>query len=343
MRLLCYLLLFVSSASGLELPVAKPSQGTVHRWVSLPSTLAPWQRATLYAKVTGYIKAIAVDKGDVVKAGQVLAELEVPELEAELAMHQAELAALKPAFEFAQQEYERLLKAQKSSPALVLPQMLEKAKSEMDKAKAAFDVVDAGSKQAMVMVGYAKIVAPFDGVITARQVDPGALVNAGKEEVLELMDAATIRLQIPVTEMETPWVTVGKMVKAQIDAVGAKPMEATISRRAFALDPMTRTMLAEADLKNAELKLHPGMYAMAKIAVEKHENVMLIPVEGLAMEKTSAFVFTLLDGKAKKNAVVLGFNDGVNAEIVSGLDASAEVLLAGKVMLVADQPVTKKP
>jgi multidrug efflux pump subunit AcrA (membrane-fusion protein) len=132
-------------------------------------------------------------------------------------------------------------------------------------------------------------------------------------------------------------------VKAQIDAIGAAPMEGSISRVAFALDPTTRTMLAEADLKNADLKLHPGMYAMTKIAVEKHENVMLIPLDGLVMEKTNAFVFTLVDGKAKKNAVVIGFNDGAQVEIVSGLDRNATVLLPGKITLLPEQAVTAKP
>ena len=89
------LLLFClcSSAFALELPTTKPTTGTIHRWVSLPSTLAPWQQATLYAKVTGYIAKISVDKGDTVKAGQVLATLEVPELEADIAKAKAEVKA----------------------------------------------------------------------------------------------------------------------------------------------------------------------------------------------------------------------------------------------------------
>jgi membrane fusion protein (multidrug efflux system) len=343
MRHLLFLGLLVSSAQALELPATKPTAGTIHRWVALPSTLAPWQQAMLYAKVTGYIKKIAVDKGDAVKAGQVLAEIEVPELEAELAKHEAESSALKPALEFATQEYDRLVKAQKSSPDLILPQMLEKAKSELDKAKAAFDVVDANAKQARVMLGYAKITAPFDGLITARFVDTGALVNASSSKIVEVVDASTIRLQIPVTEMETSLVQVGKPVKAAIDAAGPAPVEATISRIAYALDPATRTMLAEADLKNPELRLRPGMYAMAKIAVEKHDNAMLLPVTSLVMEKTAAFVFKHVDGKAAKTAITTGFNDGANVEVLTGLDKDATVLLPDKVMLTDKQDVTIKP
>lgn len=342
MRFLLFLLLLTPVANALELPTAKPTTGAIHRWVALPSTLAPWQQATLYAKVTGYIKKISIDKGDAVKAGQVIAEIEVPELEAEMVKFEAESAALKPAFEFAQQEYDRLVKAQKSSPDLVLPQMLEKAKAELDKAKASFDVVDANAKRARVMIGYAKITAPFDGIITARNVDAGALVNAGTSKVVDLVDASTIRLQIPVTELETSLVQVGKPVKATIDAVGAAPIEASVSRISYALDPATRTMLAEADLKNADLKLRPGMYAMAKMGVEKHDNAMLIPVTALAMEKTNAFVFKPTDGKAMKTAITIGFNDGANVEVLSGLDKESAVFLPDKVTLTDKQAVTVK-
>lgn len=343
MKRFLLVLALAASASAIELPATSPKSGLIHRWVSLPATLAPWQQAVLYAKVTGYVKKINVDKGDTVKTGQVLAEIEAPELEADLLKTDAESVALKPALEFARQEYDRLIKAQKSSPDLILPQQLEKARAELDKAKAAFDVVDANSKRARVMIGYTKVVAPFDGIITARHVDVGALVNAGTSKVVEVVDASTIRLQIQVTEMESFLVTAGKPVKAAIDAVGSALAEAAITRTAYALDPATRTMMAEADLKNADLKLHPGMYAMAKIAVEKHENAMLIPVTGLVMEKTSAFVFRHVDGKAVKTPVTTGFNDGVNVEVLTGLEKDSTILLPDKVALTPDQPVTIKP
>jgi len=143
--------------------------------------------------------------------------------------------------------------------------------------------------------------------------------------------------------METALVQGGKPVKAAIDATGPAPVEATISRIAYALDPATRTMLAEADLKNPELKLRPGMYAMAKIAVEKHENALLIPVTGLVMEKTAAFVFKHVEGKAIKTPITIGFNDGTNVEVLTGIDKDATVLLPDKVALVDKQPVTIKP
>ena len=326
MRLLT-LLLFTSLASALELPTAKPSTGTIHRWVSLPATLAPWQQAVLHAKVTGYVAKLTVDKGDAVKAGQVLATLEVPELQADIAKAEAEVKA-------AQIEVKRLHEARAKSPDLVLPQAV-------DDAEAKLAIAQAGLERSQTLIQFATIKAPFDGIITARFADPGSLATANTTKLLEVTDLSTLRLQIPVTELETGLVTVGKPVKAQIDATGATPIEASISRISYALDPATRTMLAEADLKNTELKLRPGMYAMTKIAVEKHDNATLIPVAALVMEKTNAFVFKHSDGKALKTAVKLGFNDGTNVEVPE-LKPEDVLLVPGTVTLTDKQPVTAK-
>ena len=326
MRLLIFLLLTTLS-SALDLPAAKPTTGTIHRWVALPATLAPFQQAVLYAKVTGYIATISVDKGDAVKAGQVIAKLEVPELQADLAKSKAEVAA-------ADLEAKRMHQARAKSPDIVLPQSVEDAEAKLAIAKAGMDRIT-------TMLAFAEIKSPFDGIITARHVDVGALVNAHTSKVVEIVDANTLRLQIPVTEMETALVAVGKPVKAQIDASGPAPVESSISRIAYALDPATRTMLAEADIKNADLKLRPGMYAMAKIAVEKHDQTTLIPVAGLVMEKTNAFVFKHVDGKAVKTAVKPGFNDGTNVEIPD-LKADDVILLPGPTLLTDKQPVTVK-
>ncbi len=325
MRPILLFLLLSSLASALELPATKPSTGLIHRWVTLPATLAPWQQAVLYAKVTGYIATITVDKGDAVKAGQILATLEVPELRADLAKNKAEVAA-------ADIDVKRLHQARAKSPDLVLPQAVDDAEAKLAIAKATLE-------RTRTLLAFAQIKAPFDGIITLRSVDLGALVNASTSQVFQIVDASTLRLQIPVTEMESALVQVGKPVKATIDAIGTTPVAATISRIAYALDPATRTMLAEADLKNADLKLRPGMYASSKIAVEKHEAATLIPVAGLVMEKANAFVFKHVDGKAIKTAVKIGFNDGAHVEIPE-LKPADVILLPGATLLTDQQVVT---
>jgi len=322
-----FLFFLASSAFALELPVTKPTTGTIHRWVSLPASLTPWQQATLHAKVTGYIATLTVDKGDAVKAGQVLATLEVPELQSDIAKSKAEVTA-------AQIEVKRLHEARAKSPDLILPQAVDDAEAKLAIAKA-------GLERSETQIQFATLKAPFDGIITARHADPGSLATANTTKLIEVTDLSTVRLQIPVTELETGLVSVGKPVKAHIDAVGTAPIEASISRIAYALDPATRTMLAEADLKNPELKLRPGMYAMTKIAVEKHEGATLIPVAALVMEKTNAFVFKHVDGKAMKTAVKIGFNDGTNVEVPE-LKAEDLLLVPGTTALTDKQAVTVK-
>jgi membrane fusion protein, multidrug efflux system len=356
-RLVLYfgLLLPSGAFAQLELAVAEPKRGSVVRYVTLPGSLVPLQQATLHAKTTGFLKSISCDKGDAVKAGALLAELECPELEADLVRSEAESAVLKPALEFAQQEYDRLEKARKSSPDLILPQMLEKAKAELDRAKAAFDVVAANAKKAGALLAYTKVVAPFSGVVTQRFVDAGALVpagtstGAGGSAVVTVMDFSTLRAQVAVPEVDAAFVTVGQPLLVSVEGLPGKSFASTVKRMSYALDPSMRTMLVEAELPNAELTLRPGMYATIKVGVQRHDNALLIPVEGLVMEKAAAFVFLHKEGKAVKTAITLGFNDGVVVEVAAGpdgklaLDEGAQVLLVGKATLAPDQAVKIKP
>ncbi len=340
---------WLPAADPIELPATKPHRGTVTRYVSLPGAIKPLQQATLYAKTPGYVKKIAFDKGDAVKAGDLIAELEAPELEADLGKTEAELASKKPRFDFAQQEYDRLTKARKASPDLILPQMLEKAKAELDMAKAEFAVVETADKRTRALFGFTKITAPFAGIITERRVDLGAFVPsatsgtaASNAAVVTLMDFKTVRAQVAVPEVDALFVAKGQPVMVSAEGLPGKVIKGSVTRFAYALDMATRTMLVESELPNESLELRPGMYVTMKVGVQTHDNAVLIPVEGLVMEKANAFVFTNAAGKAKKNAVVLGFNDGVNVEIASGLEETAEVLIPGKATLVPDQLIKVK-
>lgn len=348
-RILLALLIPVLSSAQTELAVVKPSRGSVVRYVTLPGTLAPLQQATLHAKTTGFLQRIHCDLGDKVAFGALLAELQSPELEADLIKFEAESATLKPAYVFAQQEYERMEKARKSSPDLILPQMLEKAKAELERAKAAFNVVDASAQRARALLAYTKVTAPFSGIITQRFVDAGALVPAGSttaaggSALLGLMDFSTVRVQVAVPEVDASFVALGQPVVLAVEGLAGKSFTSTVKRFSYALDAMTHTMRVEAELANADLALRPGMYATVKVGVQRHDNALLIPVDGLVMEKANAFVFLHLEGKAKKTPVTLGFNDGVMVEIASGLEEAASVLLVGKMTLAPDQAVKVKP
>jgi len=338
MRLLPLLLALTATASLLaaaaptEVKVTRPTRGDINRFVTLPGTLRANQQVTLYAKVGGYLSKISVDKGDTVTAGQLLAELEVPELLADLARSRAEANV-------ATTELSRLEAAAAKSPDLITPLALDATRGRVEIARA-------NHARAETLLSFAKVTAPFAGIVTARFADVGAFIPAATASstpasaaLVTIADFQTIRATVAVTELEAGKVKVGQPVRVSVEGVTGNAFEAKVSRLAYALDEATKTMLVEADLPNPGLAFRPGMYATIKVGVEKHTDVLLIPVEALVMEKANAFVFLVVDGKAKKTAIKLGFNDGARVEVASGLEPTAAVILVGKLALTDAQPV----
>ncbi len=321
-----------SSPPPLEVKVARPARGEIVRFITLPGTLRANQQATLYAKVPGYLKSISVDKGDAVKAGQAIAEIEVPELLADRAKYQAEMKV-------AEIGYERASAAQKKAPDLVMPQ-------SVDDARGKFEIAKANLERTETLLAYSKLTAPFAGVVTMRYLDPGAFVPAATSgsaapiaALVTLMDFDTVRAQVAVPEAEASLVRAGQPVRVSVEGLPGRSFAGTVSRFSYALDEATRTMLVEVDLPNPQHELRPGMYATVKLGVEKHTDALLVPVEALVMEKATASLFVAEGGKARKTAVKIGFNDGVKVEVLSGLGGSEAVILAGKLLLADGQAV----
>lgn len=326
------LTLAAPSLKAADFKATRPQRGEIIRYVTLPGSIKANQQATLYAKIAGYLKSLGVDKGDAVKAGQAIAEIEVPELLADIAKAKAEV-------EVAEVEYKRVSEAQKKAPDLVMPQTVDDALGKLKVAKASLE-------HDQTLLGFSKITAPFDGIVTARYVDPGAFIPAATggsaaqtAAVVTVMDFNTVRVQVAVPELEASLVRARQPVKLTVEGLPGKTFEGTVSRLAYALDDATKTMLVEADLPNPIRELRPGMYAMVKLGVEKHTDALLIPVEALVMEKINAFAFIAADGKAKKAPIKIGFNDGAKVEVLDGLAADAAVILVGKTTLTDGQAV----
>src|SRR5687767_12154491 len=191
-----------AAPAAVEVAVTTPKRGDIHRYVTLPGTLRANQQVTLHAKVAGYLKSIAVDVGDTVKAGQSLAELELPELVAERASHDAELRIAKA-------EADRVKAARAKAPDLITPQAADTAEARLALAQAAI-----GENEALLR--FSKITAPFNGVVTRRYVDPGAFVpaatggsNPAAAAIVTIMDYSTIRAHVAVPEIEAARVKVG--------------------------------------------------------------------------------------------------------------------------------------
>jgi len=322
-----------AATAPVEVPATSPRWGGIHRFVTLPATLRANQQVTLHSKVAGYLQSITVDRGDRVSAGQVLAEIEMPEVAAERAQHEAEL-------KIARLELERIRGAREKAPDLITPQATDTAEARLAKAEAAL-------AHHATLLQYAKIRAPFAGVITMRHVDPGAFVPAATAgagpaaaAIVTLMDFSTIRVHVAVPEIEAARVQVGQPVVVTTDAVPGRVFQGRVSRHSGALDETTRSLLVEADLPNADGVLRPGMYVSAKVGVEHHARALLVPAAALVREKAAGFVFILVDGKASRVPVKYGFNDGTSVEILEGLAENARVLVPSGRPLVAGQSVT---
>ena len=318
--------------AAIAVKTVRPMHGEIHRFVTLPGDIKPNQQATLYAKVPGYLKSLNVDKGDRVSVGQALGEIEVPELLADRTRYQAEVRV-------AEADFKRVSAAQTKAPDLVTPQSVDEARGRLEMARANLERTE-------TLLGYSRLTAPFAGVVTARFVDPGAFIPsatsgsaADNAAVVTLMDSSTVRAQVSVPEIEAARVRVGQPVKVTLDSLGGKTFAGNVSRMALALDNATKSMLVEADLPNSHGEMLPGMYATVRVGVEKHENALLVPVAALVMEKGNAFVFVADGGKARRTAVKIGFNDGVNVEISSGLNSSEPVILVGKLTLADGQAI----
>jgi membrane fusion protein (multidrug efflux system) len=305
-------------------------KGEATRSITLPANIEPYQQATLFAKVTGYLKSVNVDKGDTIKEGAVLAEIEVPELLADRARHQAEA-------EIATLDYRRASEAQKKAPDLVVAQSVDEAKSKADIAKANLERTE-------TLLGFTKIVAPFSGMVTRRNVDPGAFVAAATSTssapMFTVMDFSKVRVQAPIPEIEVPNIKTGLTAKVAVDELKESPFAGTVTRFSHALDEATKTMLAEIELPNPKGDLRPGMYASVRIIVERKPDCLIIPVEALLVEKARSSVFTIADSKAKRVTVKTGFNDGGWVEIQDGVKLDDRIVLLGKQPLVDGQAVT---
>ncbi|HVM46867.1 MAG TPA: efflux RND transporter periplasmic adaptor subunit [Candidatus Acidoferrum sp.] len=310
-----------------------PQRGEITRSITLPTfRILALQEATLYAKVTGYLRTLTVDKGDTVKEGQLLGEIEVPELLADERQFVADT-------EVARTNYERMAQARQKSPDLVVPQTVEDLRGK-------WLVAQAQLQRARDLLQYARLTAPFSGIVTARFVDPGAFIaaaNAGSTPqsaaVITMMDYSRVRVQVFVPEPEVPFITNGVPAKVTVEELPGKVFSGSVTRFAHALDPATKTMLTEIEMPNPDGELRPGAYASVQLQVERKENALLVPVQAVLTEKAGTSVFTVVDGKAKKVPVKLGFNDGTHAEIAGGIHDDEAVILLGKQTLNDGQPV----
>jgi RND family efflux transporter MFP subunit len=326
----------------LEVKAVQPHRGEVYRFINLPGEVRPLYEVTLFAKVNGYLDKLTVDKGDSVKAGDLIADIDVPELRANLVKYKAEL-------ELAQAEFKEASETAPSNAAYVPAADTDAAKTRQAIASGRLAVAKSNLQYTETMLKYTRVTAPFDGVITHRYVDPGAYIplpdatsTPETAAIVNITDFKTLRLQVAVPETEATHIKIGEPIRWTADDYPGEHFDGKVTRAYWALDKATKTMLTETQMANPGMKLQPGMLVNARIAIQKKEDALLLPVEALVKEKANSFVFIFNDGKIKKTPVEVGFNDGTNVEIVAGVKPADLAVVPGQQLLRDGQLVKVK-
>jgi membrane fusion protein (multidrug efflux system) len=308
-------------------------RGEVYRFINLPGEVRPLYEVTLFAKINGYLDKLTVDKGDSVKAGDLIADIDVPELRANLVKYKAEL-------ELAQAEYKQVSETATNNAAYVPASDTNATKTNMAIASGKLAVAKSNLQYTETMLKYTRLTAPFSGIITHRYVDPGAYIplpdatsTPETAAIVNLTDFKTLRMQVAVPETEATHIKIGQPIRWTADDFPGEHFDAKVTRAYWALDKATKTMLTETQMANPGMRLQPGMLVTARIAIEKKNDALLLPVAALVKEKTKSFVFILDGGKLKKAPVEVGFNDGTNVEIVAGLQLADLAIMPGQQVL----------
>src|SRR5581483_1501262 len=316
--------------------------------VYFPAEFRPYLQVELHAKVSGYVDHINVDIGDQVKAGQLLATLEVPELQSELNRSIAAEKRAQADYKDAHLVYTRLQAVEKDHPNLVAQQELDAAEAKDSTTEAAIAAAKAEREKYQTLIAYTKITAPFDGVVTHRYADPGSLIQAGTTSdtqsmpLVRLSDNYHLRLDFPVSVAYVKDIHVGDQVDVRVQSLGGKTFTGVISRSAQKVDEDTRTMITEIEVANPNLELVPGMYAEALLKVQRRPRALAIPLEAVSQEQPPTVYVVNQAQEIEVRPVTLGIETPTKYEILDGLKEGDLVMIGARSAVKPGQKVETK-
>ncbi|MFD2033393.1 efflux RND transporter periplasmic adaptor subunit [Belliella marina] len=308
--------------------------------ISLPGELKPFESVAIYPKTSGYVQNVKVDRGSKVKKGDIIAQIEAPEILAELAaakskVLQAESEAMSSGARLSttKDQYERIQKTSNTpgtvsaSELLRLENLLKEEGANAESAKSALEAIKYQLQAAQQMANYLTIRAPFDGIVTERNVHTGTFVNHQGSELpmfrLEMNDM--LRLEIPVPESYAGLDIGNDSLSFNLNTQPGKSHKALVSRRSGSLQNANRTEIIEADIPNKDGKLKAGSFAQVKINYNK-ENTILIPNEALVTSMEDRFVIKIVKGEAKRISVRKGISQNGQTEIFGDLQVGDIIL-----------------
>jgi RND family efflux transporter MFP subunit len=329
-------------------PVASVVRKDLYNEVSIPAEFRPYVEVELHAKVSGYVKEMNVDFGDQVKSNQLLATLEVPELGDELNRALAAQKRAEADYRDAHLIYSRLQAVNQEHPNLVAQQDLDTAEAKDHTTEAIIAGAKAEVQRYQTLLAYTRITAPFDGVVTHRYVDPGALIQAGTTSetqslpLVRVSDNYRLRLDFPVSVAYVKDIRVGDPVEVRVESLGNKSFTGTITRATLRVNEDTRTMMTEIEVPNPDLKLVPGMYAEVVLKVQRRPQVLAIPIEAVPPGQTSSVYVINDQSQIEERPVSLGLDTPTQYEVTAGLKEGELVLLGSRSQVHPGQKVEAK-
>jgi RND family efflux transporter MFP subunit len=354
--------------------VTEVTRGNLSSTLTVAGQFEAYQEVDLHAKVSGYIRWIKVDIGDRVQQGEVLADLEIPELQdqlegahaevrhsqSEIGRAQSEVVSAQATYTALHAAYTRLLQASQQRPGLIAEQELDDAHSKDQESEAQIGVAKASlnameqqlgisradSHRIQTLANYEQIISPFTGVVTMRYADTGSLIQAGTSSntqsmpVVRVAQSDLLRLRMPVPENDVPYIHVGGEVQIKVNATG-RTFTGKIVRFSRALDTDTRTMLTEVDVPNPDLVLSPGMYAETMIQLQQKDDTLTLPAQAVVQSGDQAYVLVVdSTNHIEKRNVTLGIQTADRMEILSGLHDGERVIASGQANYQSGEAVT---
>ncbi|OPY98806.1 efflux transporter periplasmic adaptor subunit [Bradyrhizobium sacchari] len=319
--------------------------------VTLPATTTAFEAANIFARASGYIEKRYVDIGDRVKKGDLLAEITAPELDQQIAQAQATLAQNQAALQQAQASRELADVTNSRDSNLVKQGWLTAQQGDNDRLtlraqQAAVNVAQSNitAQEAQIRVlqqekAYQRVVAPFDGVITQRNVDNGSLVSAGSTFMFTLMHSNVIRTQVFVPQDEAFGVAPGVEAEIRVPEIPDRTFPGKVTRIATALQPGSRTLLTEIDVPNPDGALNPGIYCTVELSIPSKTPSMSIPADALVFDQNGLHVAVVRNGVVHLQKVSIARDFGTSVEVREGVQPGDQVVLNPPVNLVEGSKV----
>lgn len=323
----------VAAQQALPVTVIQPGVAPADQTLTLPGAVTPYAEASIYARTSGYIAHWSADIGTHVKAGQTLAQITAPDLDAQLRQARADAATAQANYDYAKstaQRWQDMLKTQSVSQ-----QDTDTKVADMNAKRAMLSSAQANAAHLNELVSFESVSAPFDGVITARNVDVGTLVTAGgtpgspglSGELFHLEQTDTLRVFVDVPQDSAAGVSTGTAVYLTTQQYPGRRFAAHVARSAGAIDPVTRTLRVEIDVDNRDGALLPGAYAQAHLLVPSAAPAFELPVSALLYRPNGVTVATVdANGRTALKTVQIGRDFGTHVEIVAGLGATDRVI-----------------